>query len=87
MTLENDAVVEIIHACCRIKAEVVSEDEKESDGRRILNFGHTIGHAVEAASQFSISHGFAVAIGMVAISRIGVMKSLISVPLQTDILN
>ncbi len=78
MTLENDAVVEIIYASCRIKAEVVSGDERESDGRRILNFGHTIGHAVEAASKFSISHGFAVAIGMVAISRIGVMKSLIS---------
>lgn len=78
MTLENDAVVEIIYASCRIKAEVVSEDEKESNSRRILNFGHTIGHAVEATSKFSLSHGFAVAIGMVAISRIGVMKSLIS---------
>jgi 3-dehydroquinate synthase len=78
MSLENDAVVEMIYTSCRIKAEVVSGDERESDSRRILNFGHTIGHAVEAASKFSISHGFAVAIGMVAISRIGVMKSLIS---------
>ena len=78
MALENAAVVRIIHTSCLIKAEVVSADERESDARRILNFGHTIGHAVEAASQFSISHGFAVAIGMVAICRIGVMKALLS---------
>ncbi len=78
MALENAAVVRIIHTSCLIKADVVSADERESDARRILNFGHTIGHAVEAASRFSISHGFAVAIGMVAICRIGVMKSLIS---------
>jgi 3-dehydroquinate synthase len=78
MALENEAVVEIIHTSCRIKADVVTTDERESDARRILNFGHTIGHAVEAASHFSISHGFAVAIGMVAICLIGVMKSLIS---------
>jgi len=78
MTLENKAVVEMIYANCRIKSEVVSEDEKESNIRRILNFGHTIGHAIEAASRFSLFHGFAVAIGMVAIIRMGVMKSLIS---------
>ena len=78
MALENDAVVEIIHTSCKIKAEVVSADEREIDSRRILNFGHTIGHAVEAASRFSIFHGFAVAIGMAAICRIGVLKSLIS---------
>ena len=78
LSLDEAAVAEMIHTCCRIKAEVVSEDEKEYDTRRILNFGHTIGHAVEAASAFSLFHGFAVAIGMVAIIRIGVMKSLIS---------
>ena len=78
MALENAAVVRIIHTSCLVKAEVVSADERESDARRILNFGHTIGHAVEAASRFSISHGFAVAIGMVAICRIGVMKALLS---------
>ncbi|MEE4166558.1 MAG: 3-dehydroquinate synthase, partial [Desulfocapsaceae bacterium] len=78
MGLENDAVSEIIHTSCLIKADVVAADEKETDTRRILNFGHTIGHAVEAASQFTIPHGFAVAIGMAAIFRVGVLKSLIS---------
>jgi len=78
MALDKEALIETIYTCCRIKSEVVSEDERESNVRRILNFGHTIGHAVESASDFSISHGFAVSIGMAAICRIGVMKSLIS---------
>jgi len=68
----------MIHTCCRIKAEVVEADERESDLRRILNFGHTIGHAVEAASNFAILHGNAVAIGMVAAARISVAKGVLT---------
>jgi 3-dehydroquinate synthase len=48
----------------------VEEDEKELGLRRILNFGHTIGHALEASSDFTLAHGEAVAIGMVAASLI-----------------
>ncbi|MBE0534747.1 MAG: 3-dehydroquinate synthase [Phycisphaerae bacterium] len=51
---------------CRIKAAVVEEDPTEKNRRRILNFGHTIGHAVESASGFQLLHGEAVAIGIVA---------------------
>ena len=87
MDLEEQQLVKMIYSCCKIKAEVVSIDEKESDTRRILNFGHTIGHAVEAASKFTISHGFAVAIGMVAIARIGVLKNTISKPDADTIYN
>lgn len=73
----NPAIIqEMIHTCCRIKAEVVAQDERESDLRRILNFGHTIGHAVEAASNFTLIHGHAVAIGMVAALRIAVSSGL-----------
>jgi len=72
LNLERETIQEMIHTCCRIKAEVVAEDERESNLRRILNFGHTIGHAVEAASDFSIIHGEAVAIGMVAALRLAV---------------
>ncbi len=54
----------IIKRCCQIKADVVSKDEKENDLRAILNYGHTFGHAIESASNFTISHGEAVAIGM-----------------------
>ncbi|MDP2208967.1 MAG: 3-dehydroquinate synthase [Bacteroidota bacterium] len=56
----------IIERCCELKAEVVNKDEKEKSYRRILNFGHTIGHAVEKLSHYKIPHGAAVSIGMVA---------------------
>lgn len=55
---------------CRIKAAVVAEDPTEKNKRRILNYGHTIGHAVESASGFELLHGEAVAIGMIAAGRI-----------------
>lgn len=68
----------MIYHCCRIKAEIVAADEKEANLRRILNYGHTIGHAVEAASDFDIPHGFAVAIGMVAVAKISMNQALLS---------
>ncbi|MBA3015627.1 MAG: 3-dehydroquinate synthase [Proteobacteria bacterium] len=70
---------EVIETCCTIKAEVVSKDEREADLRRILNFGHTIGHAVEADSGYQLSHGSAVAIGMVAASSLAVAKGMLPV--------
>lgn len=54
----------------RIKAEVVAKDEKESGLRAILNYGHTVGHALEAVSNFQLRHGQTVAIGMMAAARI-----------------
>ncbi len=65
-----EALEHIIYESCRIKAEVVSRDEKEGGLRRILNFGHTIGHAIEAATNYQLLHGFCVAIGMVAAARL-----------------
>jgi 3-dehydroquinate synthase len=55
---------------CRIKAAVVEEDPTEKNKRRILNYGHTIGHAVESASNYQLLHGQCVAIGMVAAVKI-----------------
>lgn len=78
LDLDPEIIGKMIHTCCTIKAEIVAADEREADLRRILNFGHTIGHAVEAASDFSILHGNAVAIGMVAAARISVAKGLLS---------
>ncbi|OPY10746.1 MAG: 3-dehydroquinate synthase [Syntrophus sp. PtaU1.Bin005] len=60
----------VIERSCRIKKGVVEIDEQESGFRRILNFGHTLGHALEAASKFTLPHGKAVALGMTAASRI-----------------
>jgi 3-dehydroquinate synthase len=76
LCLDPGSIQEMILTCCRIKAEVVASDEREADLRRILNFGHTIGHAVEAASDFSIIHGLAVAMGMVAALRLAVACEL-----------
>ncbi|UCF65692.1 MAG: 3-dehydroquinate synthase, partial [bacterium] len=50
--------------CVQIKIDVVQKDEKESHYRSILNFGHTVGHAVEQLSHYRIKHGFAIATGM-----------------------
>ncbi len=60
----------IVLETARIKADIVERDEKEADLRGILNYGHTIGHAVEAASDYQIKHGQGVAIGMVAAAKI-----------------
>lgn len=61
----GDALAALIARSIEIKADVVRDDEREGGVRQILNFGHTIGHAIEAASDFSLLHGDAVAIGMV----------------------
>lgn len=78
LDLDLKVLAPIIKRCCEVKAEVVAADEKEADLRRILNFGHTIGHAVEAASDFVIAHGHGVAIGMVAAAEIAVEKGIFS---------
>lgn len=61
----------IIHNCCKIKKEVVEKDEKDTGERMLLNFGHTIGHAIEQYYNYSkYTHGEAVAIGMYEITKI-----------------
>ena len=66
LAIESPFIDEAILCGCRIKAEVVSHDEKEQGLRAILNYGHTIGHAIEALADFGrLSHGESIAIGMV----------------------
>lgn len=66
LKLDDEAVAHIVKRSCEIKAQVVSEDEREADRRRILNFGHTIGHALESLGGYKgLIHGEAVAVGMV----------------------
>lgn len=78
LQLDSDCISKMICTCCEIKAQVVSEDEREGDVRRILNYGHTIGHAVEGASDYSIIHGLAVSIGMVAAAKLAVLNNLLT---------
>lgn len=68
--LDASALEKIVLETARIKAEIVEKDEKDSGLRGILNYGHTIGHAVETVSNFQLQHGQAVAIGMVVAARI-----------------
>jgi shikimate kinase/3-dehydroquinate synthase len=76
LTLEEPLTSWVIRQNVSLKASVVREDEKESHLRAILNFGHTIGHGVEAAG-YSLLHGEAVAVGMVAAMTIAVGKGLV----------
>ncbi len=70
----------LIVNACKIKAEVVSVDEREGNLRTILNFGHTVGHAIEGSSNYKLSHGKCVILGMIAESWIGHQLGI----LQTD---
>ena len=78
INLEPETTSFLVRRSCEIKADVVSKDEREGGLRRILNFGHTIGHAVEAVSGYSIPHGEAVSIGMAAVSRISAARGLMT---------
>jgi len=72
LALRGDVLVRIVAACARHKAAVVGADEREErGGRAVLNFGHTVGHALEALTEYrQFLHGEAVAIGMVAAARV-----------------
>jgi 3-dehydroquinate synthase len=74
---DGDAVAPLVAASCRIKAQVVSADERESGLRRILNFGHTVGHALEAVTKYKqFRHGEAIGYGMLAALAIGVARGV-----------
>lgn len=67
---ENAELLEkVVARCISLKRDIVNEDERENGVRRLLNFGHTVGHAIEKCSDFSVSHGSAVSVGMVIAAR------------------
>lgn len=70
-SLEDPALPETVAACVAIKAAVVADDERESGRRAILNYGHTLAHALEIDGGFDLRHGEAVAIGLVFAARLG----------------
>ena len=72
-----DVLVPIIGEACKIKAAVVCEDEREKGPRRVLNFGHTAGHALEAVTKYRrFRHGEAVAYGMLVAAELAVVRGL-----------
>ncbi len=79
LKLEVRTLADVIARCCEIKAEVVSQDETEREVRAILNFGHTIGHALEAISHYGkYLHGEAISIGQVAAAELS--SALVGLP-------
>lgn len=78
MTKDHELLEETVAACCRIKARIVAQDEREAGERRALNFGHTIGHALEAAADYrALRHGEAVIWGMRAATWLSCRKGLL----------
>jgi 3-dehydroquinate synthase len=74
----DDVLTPTIAECCQIKASIVQADERESGPRRALNFGHTIAHALEAATRYRrFRHGEAVAYGMLAAAEVAVARGVL----------
>ncbi len=72
----DDALEAVVARCVELKARVVAADERDGGPRAILNYGHTVGHALESASAYKVPHGRAVAVGMAAAARIGIEVGL-----------
>jgi 3-dehydroquinate synthase len=73
----RDALIEIVARAISVKASVVSSDFKESFAREALNYGHTLGHAIEIHAQYQLRHGEAVSIGMVFVAELAAVRGLI----------
>ncbi len=76
--LSPETLADLIEESVRIKAEIVEHDPTERNERRLLNFGHTVGHAVEKASGLSFTHGQCVALGSIAAGRISVSRGTLT---------
>ena len=83
-----DKLNEIVYRCCSIKKEIVESDQFDKGERMILNFGHTIGHAIESYYKFrKYLHGEAVAMGMLRVSEIAFRKGIVGEETVKDIKN
>lgn len=83
--LSYDLLKTLALRALKVKKSVVEADEREGGLRRVLNFGHTLGHAVESAEQFALSHGECVAIGMIPVCGPSVRKRLTAVLKKFDL--
>lgn len=85
LAAEPEATGKLVEACCRIKAEVVAADEREAGSRALLNLGHTFGHAFEVLAGFGeLTHGEAVALGMVLAARLSERLGVAQPGLEQD---
>ncbi len=85
--MDADALEYMIYVSCNIKREVVEKDPKEKGDRALLNYGHTLGHAIEKLMNFTLYHGECVILGMIAALRISVNRGYISQKEYEDVLD
>lgn len=81
---DKDAIGELINRARAVKEKIVAEDLRESGLRTVLNFGHTVGHALELLSEYRISHGHAVALGILLEAKMAELDGFLS---EADMLN
>ncbi|MFM2154277.1 MAG: hypothetical protein RL382_178 [Actinomycetota bacterium] len=87
---DRDRLIDLIYRAVMVKATVVSNDFKESFAREALNYGHTLGHAIEIHAKYQLRHGEAVSIGMVFVAELAAARGLIdtsAVALHRDLLS
>jgi len=73
IALEPTTLRRVVNECYKIKADIVSQDEQDKLGiRNVLNYGHTVGHALEMAAEYRLTHGEAISVGMVAAAKLAV---------------
>ena len=82
----SETLEAVISRCVEIKRDIVAVDEFECGPRKLLNFGHTVGHAIELLSEYRISHGRAVAAGMVILTRAAVRMGICEAHCLRDVL-
>lgn len=80
-------ILEFVYACIKYKADIVEMDEFEKNERKLLNLGHTIAHGIEKLSEFNISHGKAVSMGLKIITQTSFNRGLITQKEKCDILS
>jgi len=87
LSRDKDVLHHLIRRSIELKKDIVEKDPHESGPRQVFNFGHTIGHAVEADSGFSVKHGFCISIGMAVESRISVLSENLKADEEKRIIN
>jgi len=83
----HEQLEDVITRCIKIKRDIVTEDEFEHNSRKLLNFGHTVGHAIESLSEYTIPHGQAVAAGIAVETGISYKMGLCSENCLSDVLD
>jgi len=82
---DSQRLLEIVYKSCLIKKQIVERDEKESGMRQWLNYGHTIGHAIENLEEYRLGHGEAVAIGLLVETKISIEAGVLAESVLTDL--